>query len=111
MAAAAAASNAITLASSTIELYNGERVIARGLYMMNRNEKGRTICERLQQLGYQREKNIRLYGEEFHLVSNPLPDGDGFAVEGISRTSIAVRRVRLPLSLVQTVKKEFALQK
>ncbi|HSZ61810.1 MAG TPA: hypothetical protein VK828_08425 [Terriglobales bacterium] len=77
--------------------------------MINRNEKRQNICERLQQLGYEREKNIRLYGEEFHLVSNPVPDGDGFAIEGISRRSVGVRRVRIPLSLVQTVRKEFAL--
>jgi hypothetical protein len=79
--------------------------------MINRNEKRQTICERLQQLGYEREKDIRLYGEEFHLVSNPVPDGDGFVVEGISRRSVSVRRVRIPLSLVHTVKKEFALVK
>jgi hypothetical protein len=77
--------------------------------MINRNEKQQTICERLQELGYKRETNIRLYGEEFHLVSNPVPDGDGFAIEGISRRSMSIRRVRIPLSLVQTVQKEFSL--
>jgi len=83
----------------------------RGFFMTNRNENRRTICERLQELGYAREKNIRLYGEEFHFVSNPVPDGEGFAIEGISRTSVNVRRVRIPLSLVSTVKKEFAVKK
>ncbi len=76
--------------------------------MVNRNNKGQTICARLQELGFAREKHIRLYGEEFHLVSNPVPDGDGFVIEGIARTSSDVRRVRIPLSLVCTVKKEFA---
>jgi hypothetical protein len=52
--------------------------------MTNRNDRGEIICRRLQALGYAREKQIKLYGEEFHLVPNPIPDGDGFAVEGIT---------------------------
>lgn len=76
--------------------------------MINRKQKRQTICERLQELGYAREKKIRLYGEEFYFVSNPVPDGEGFAIEGTSRTSASVRRVRIPLSLVHIVKKEFA---
>ncbi len=79
--------------------------------MTNRNDRRQIICEKLQELGYAREKHIRLYGEEFHLVSNPIPDGDGFAVEGITRKSGNMRRVRIPLSLVQTVRKELALDK
>jgi hypothetical protein len=76
-----------------------------------RSQDGRTvICARLQELGYRRERHIKLYGEEFHLVSDPVPDGDGFAIEGTSKTSIGVRRLRIPLSLVHTVKKEFALE-
>jgi len=79
--------------------------------MANRNDQPKNICARLQQLGYAREKHIRLYGEEFHLVSDPVPDGDGFAVEGITRFSGNVRRVRIPLSLVHTVRKEVAFDK
>ena len=79
--------------------------------MINRNDKRQIICARLQELGYAREKHIRLYGEDFDLISNPIPEGDGFVVEGMTRSSVNVRRVRIPLSLVHTVKKEFALDK
>ena len=78
--------------------------------MKKQNERPQIICKRLQELGYAREKYIRLYGEEFHLLSNPVPDGDGFAVEGTTATSVNVRRVRIPLSLVHTVRKEFAFE-
>ena len=76
--------------------------------MTNRNDRKQSVCKRLQELGYAREKRIRLYGEEFQLVSNPVPDGDGFMVEGVTRISGVVRRVRIPLSLVVTVKKELS---
>jgi len=79
--------------------------------MPNRDDKCRTICERLQKLGYAREKYIRLYGEEFHLVSNPIPDGNGYSVEGTTRASASVRRMRIPLSLIHTLRKELALDK
>jgi hypothetical protein len=79
--------------------------------MINRSDKGHAICERLQKLGYAKEQDIKLYGEELHLVSNPVPDGDGFAVEGIARASGAFMRMRIPLSLVYTLRKELALNR
>lgn len=74
--------------------------------MSNRSDGQATICNRLQELGYAREKQIKLYGEEFQLVSNPVPDGDGFAVEGIARRSGNLTRMRIPLSIVCTLRKE-----
>lgn len=50
-----------------------------------------------------------MYGEEFHLISNPFPDGNGFAVKGIEQASGESRIMRIPLSLVQTLKRELAL--
>jgi hypothetical protein len=70
--------------------------------------KRKTICERLQELGYEREKSIKLYGEELRLVTNPMPDGDGFAVEGVARRSGNLQRMRIPLSLITTLRKELA---
>ncbi len=67
------------------------------------------ICERLKKFGYSQERHIRLYGEEFYLISNPFPDGNGFAVEGIARASGELKRMQIPLSLVQTLKRELAL--
>ena len=76
--------------------------------MTNQNDGRQTICAKLQRLGYAREKHIKLYGEKFRLVSNPVPDGDGFAVEGVTCTSGNIRRMRIPLSLIYTLKKELA---
>lgn len=70
---------------------------------MNRD---RFICERLRKMGFAQERHIRLYGEEFYLVSNPVPDGQGFAVDGISRRSGDQRRIGVPMSLVVTIRHE-----
>ena len=47
-------------------------------------------------------------GEEFQLVSNAFLDGEGFAIEGVTRDSGEVRRMRIPLSVVQMLRHELA---
>ena len=64
------------------------------------------ICARLSELGFASEQRVRLYGEEFYLVSDPVPDGDGFAVEGIACGSVKSRRIRIPLSIVHVLRQE-----
>jgi hypothetical protein len=68
------------------------------------------ICERLKKFGYSEEREIRLYGQEIRLTSNPFPEGNGFAVEGIEYTSGRPRTMRIPLSLVETLRRELAVQ-
>jgi hypothetical protein len=78
--------------------------------MTNRTDKCQAICDKLQKLGYAREKHIKLYGEDLQLVSNPVPEGNGFAVEGVARTSGNLIRVRIPLTLVYRAQKEVAFE-
>jgi len=49
-----------------------------------------------------------MYGEEFDLTSNPIPDENGFAVEAISRKSGNSRKLRIPLSILQMIAKDLA---
>ena len=44
---------------------------------------------------------MRLYGEVFDLVSDPISIGDNFVfVDALERKSGRVRRIRIPLSIV-----------
>jgi len=78
--------------------------------MTSHGENAGLICERLKKFGYASSRHIRLYGEEFDLVSNPFPDGNSFAVEAVARSSGEVRRMLIPLSLVQTLRRELAVR-
>lgn len=49
-----------------------------------------------------------MYGEEFDLTSNPIPEDNGFAVEAISRKSGRARRLRIPLPILQMITKDLA---
>jgi hypothetical protein len=74
--------------------------------MITEHERGVFVCKKLQLLGFASERRIRLYGEEFKLISNPFQDGTGYGIDGISRKSGSPRHVRIPLSLVRTVENE-----
>jgi len=73
---------------------------------MKEHEKRLFLCERLQRLGYARERRIKLYGEEFDLISNPTPDGNGYVIDGVSCKSGGSRHIRIPLPLVHTIEHE-----
>lgn len=78
--------------------------------MIKQHDKRLFICHKLKQLGYAKARHIRLYGEDFHLISDPIPDGDLFAVEGIARRSGKSRVLRIPLSVVHTLRRELELE-
>ncbi len=68
------------------------------------------VCERLRKLGYRSARTIRLYGEELHLISDPRPHENGFIIDGIAATSMTVKRVRIPLSVVTMVEREIGVR-
>jgi hypothetical protein len=72
----------------------------------NQSDIQLVICERLREFGYASDRHLRLYGEEFHLVSDPIRDGDGFAIKGIARRSASARYIGIPLSLVHMLRQE-----
>lgn len=62
------------------------------------------ICTRVKHLGYTTSGRVRLYGEEFEVVSEPFADADGIAVHARSRKNPKVRVLRLPATVVQTAR-------
>jgi hypothetical protein len=61
-----------------------------------------TLCETLKRLGYAKNNQVRLYGEVFDVVSDPIRVGDDLVfVDALERKSGQVRRVRIPLTIVQ----------
>jgi len=62
------------------------------------------ICNRVKHLGYTVSKRIRLYGEELEVVSDPFPEDDGIAVHAKSRRNPTVRKVRIPATVLQSIK-------
>ena len=65
-------------------------------------------CARVKRLGYGANHRVRLYGEEFEVISDPFPDAGGCAVSARSTKDQTVRVVHLPATVLQSVKKRNA---
>ena len=62
------------------------------------------IVASVKRLGYSAREHIRLYGEELELVSDPFPDADGIAINVKDKKGTHVRVVRLPHTVLQSVR-------
>src|SRR5947207_2609068 len=61
-----------------------------------------TLCETIKRLGYAQNNQVRLYGEVFDLVSDPVSVGENFVfVDALEQKSGQVMRVRIPPTIVQ----------
>ena len=69
--------------------------------------KHASLCERLKRMGFKQENQLKLYGEVFVLLSDPIVvDGDLVLVDAIEKKSGQFRRVRIPLPVVNMAYRE-----
>jgi len=60
------------------------------------------LCETLKRLGYAQDNQVRLYGELFDLISDPVRVGESLVfVDALDRKSNQFKRVRIPRTIVQ----------
>jgi hypothetical protein len=60
-----------------------------------------TLSEKIKLLGYAQNNQVRLYGEVFDLVSDPVSVGENFVfVDALDRKG-QVRRIRIPRTILQ----------
>jgi hypothetical protein len=65
-----------------------------------------SLCEAIKRLGFGSNKQVKLYGEVFNLVSDPVSIGNNFVfVDALEQKSGDLRRIRIPLSVVQMANK------
>ena len=59
-------------------------------------------CARIKHLGYVAFRRVRIYGEEFELLSDPFPEHDRIAIRAKAQGDSGVRVLRLPVTIVQS---------
>jgi hypothetical protein len=62
------------------------------------------ICASVKRLGYGVSQSVRLYGEEFEVISDPFPESGGIAVNVKTKKSDVTRVVQLPATVLQSVR-------
>jgi hypothetical protein len=63
------------------------------------------VCANVKRLGYGIRQRIRLYGEEFEVLSDPFPEAGGIAVNAKTVKEAAYRVVQLPATVLQSVRR------
>jgi hypothetical protein len=63
------------------------------------------ICAHVKHLGYALSRRIRLYGEEFEVVSDPFPEANGIAVHVTTKKDSSIRVLRIPATVLQSAKR------
>jgi len=63
------------------------------------------ICDQIKRRGYAPSKVVRIYGEEFEILSDPFPSEEGVAIRVRSRRTSQVRALQLPVALVQKLRR------
>jgi len=76
--------------------------------MSNRNIESLSvseICAHVKNLGYSASRRVRLYGEEFEVVSDPFPEADGIAVHVTTKKDSNIRVLQIPATVLHGVKR------
>jgi hypothetical protein len=59
------------------------------------------ICAQVKHLGYAISRRIRLYGEEFEVVSDPFPEAGGIAVHVTTKKDSTIRVLQIPATVLR----------
>jgi hypothetical protein len=62
------------------------------------------VCANVKRMGYCANQRIRLYGDEFEVISDPFPEAGGITVSVKPRKGGGHRLLRLPTTLLQGVR-------
>jgi hypothetical protein len=81
--------------------YNGPIMASRNVESPSVSE----ICAHVKHLGYSASKSVRLYGEQFEVVSDPFPEADGIAVHVTTKKDLKIRVLQIPATVLQSLKR------
>lgn len=62
-------------------------------------------CARIKNLGYAASRHVRIYGEEYELLSDPFPQANLIAIRAEAKRDSCVGVITLPVTITQSVKR------
>jgi hypothetical protein len=79
---------------------SGEMSFSAFINRFTRIESVEDACVRIRRLGYVASRRVRIYGEEFELLSDPFPEHDRIAIHARAIGESSIRILRLPVTLI-----------
>lgn len=80
---------------------DGEMSYFAFIHRFTRIDSVEEACARIRRLGYVAFRRVRIYGEEFELLSDPFPQADQIAIRAKAKSDSRIRILRLPVTIVQ----------
>jgi len=66
------------------------------------------LCDRLKRIGFSQENQMRLYGQEYILRSDPIVMHDNLVfVDAVEKKSGQLTRLRIPLTIVKIAMEDY----
>ena len=62
------------------------------------------VCSQIKQFGYAASKRIRIYGEDFEVLSDPFASDGGIAIHVRSKRTSQTRLLQLPATIIHRVR-------
>jgi hypothetical protein len=62
------------------------------------------ICANVKRMGYAASSRVRLYGQDFEVLSDPFPEDGGIAVHVKSTKDSRISALRLPATVLHSVR-------
>jgi hypothetical protein len=62
------------------------------------------VCAQIKKFGYAMSQKIRIYGEEFEVLSDPFASDDGIAIHVRSKRTLQIRILQLPATVIHRVR-------
>jgi hypothetical protein len=59
------------------------------------------VCAQIKHIGFAASKRVRIYGEEFEVLSDPFPSANGIAIHVRSQRTSETRVLQLPATMIQ----------
>ena len=63
------------------------------------------ICANVKRMGYAASSRVRLYGEDFEVLSDPFAEAGGIAVQVKAKKDSRICVLRLPATVLQGVRR------
>ena len=83
---------------------NGEMSYSAFIRRFTRTGSIEEACARMKHFGYVASGHVRIYGEEFELLSDPFPQANRIAIRAKAKGDSSVRIIGLPVTFVQNGK-------
>src|SRR6266853_5991881 len=80
---------------------DGEMSCLAFIHRFTRINSVEEACARIKQLGSVACRRVRIYGEEFELLSDPFPQTDQIEIRAKAKGDSSVRILRLPVTIAQ----------